>query len=110
MALNLCFILTRSPHEGDTDSLILNTAFQGLGKGDRVTIFLLGDSVWLANKNKSKLEGFIQKGGSVAASGEHLQAHGLSRDDILPSVGIATDTYDQLVDLVMEKCDKVVII
>ena len=110
MSLNLGFILTRSPDESNTDSLVLNTALQALGKGDQVTIFLLGDSVWLANKSKSNVESFTKKGGKVVVSGEHLQAHGLSRDELLSEVEVATDPYDRLVDLVMEKCDKVVII
>lgn len=110
MPLNLGFIITRSPDESSTDSLVLKAASQALRKGDQVTIFLLGDAVWLAVKSKSDIKSFIKKGGKLVVSGEHLKAHGLSTDELLPSVEVASDPYDGLVDLVMEKCDKVVMI
>lgn len=117
MPLKLGFILTRSPYEGDALSIILKAAFQALEKGDATSLFLLGDSIWLARKKASQkdkadseVENFLRLGGRVVASGEHLQASGISIDEILPGVEVASDTYDRLVDLVMENWDKVVIV
>ena len=108
--MNLGFILTRSPDESETDSLLLNVASKSLEKGDRVTIFLLGDSVWLAHRSRNKVENIMGKGARVVVSGEHLQACGMPRDQIAPTAEVAADTYGSLVELVMEKFDKVVMI
>lgn len=110
MSENLGFILTRSPGEGETGSIFLKAASESLGKGDHATLFLLGDAVWLAYKSRPDMESFLKKGGKVVASGEHLKACGLSKDSLFPSVEIASDTYGSLVDLVMEKFDRVVVI
>lgn len=110
MAVNLGFIFTRTPDESQTNSLLLDAALKFLEKGDRVTIFLLGDSVWMANKSRTVVDSFTKKGGKVVVSGEHLRAHGLLREQILPAAEVAADTYDSLVEMVMEKFDKVVMV
>ncbi len=97
--------------------MALNMALQTLREGDRTTLFLLGDSIWLIRKKLahgkgpfSDIESFLSQGGKVVVSGEHLQASGLSQEELLPQAEVAWDTYDRLVDLVMENWDKVVII
>ncbi len=110
MTSNLGFILMRSPHGSDSDSIVLKAGLKALGKGDGATILLIGDSVWLANKLNTQVEKFIRKGGKVMASGEHLKANGLTGEELLSGVEIISDPYDKLVDLVMERFDKVVII
>lgn len=110
MAVNIGFILTRTPDESETNFLLLEAASKYLEKGDQVTIILMGDSVWLANKSRAVVESFTKKGGKLVVSGEHLRACGLSTDQILPVAEVATDTYDSVVELVMEKFDKVVMV
>lgn len=108
--MHLGFILTRSPHASDADSISLKAALAALDKGDSVSIFLLGDSVWLASKPNVVVENFIKRGGKLIASGEHIRANGLSQGRLASGAEIADETYETLVDLVMEKFDRVVII
>lgn len=108
--MKIGFILTRSPTESETDSILEKVALQYLKKGDEVSLFLLGDSVWLVRKSENQMESILKKGGRLLVSKDHLTACGLSVNELLLGVEIIEDAYDALVELVMEKLDKVVII
>jgi len=115
LPVSLGLVLTRSPHEGDAVAAALRTALAALEGGDSVEVFLLGDGVWAAKKGvkgeaAELLEAMLKKGAELTASGEHLKACGLAPEDLLPGTRVAEDPYDTLVDLVMERWDKVMVV
>ena len=88
----------------------------GLGAregGKDVGIFLLSDGVWNCLRGSGivseKLEMLIASGGNVYASGEHADAAGLPRNRAIQGVEFLDDAYDTMVDMIMEKWDKVII-
>lgn len=114
LPISLGIILTKAPYDGENAESALEAATKALEMGDKTGLFLLSDGVWVAKKEQQgaiaqKLGQFIQNGGEVIVSSEHLQAGGLSPEALVEKVGIATEPYDRLVELVMEQWDKVIV-
>lgn len=112
---SLGVVLTRGPYSsgGAEDALELALAAQEAGDG--VALFLISDAVWLARQGQegpllARLRAFQQAGGEVLVSGEHLQAAGLSPQALVEGATVLPDPYDALVDQVMERWDRVVVI
>lgn len=107
-------ILTKGPYGGEDAENALDVALEAQEMGDPVGLFLLSDGVWAAKKGQQgplaqKLGDFLARGGEVTVSGEHLEAAGLTPDRLVPKAIIAPDPYDRLVDLVMDRWEKVVV-
>jgi sulfur relay (sulfurtransferase) DsrF/TusC family protein len=56
-----------------------------------------------------KISRFIQGGGEVLVSEEHLRAGGLPPEELLEQVEVVSEPYDRLVELVMERWDRVIV-
>ena len=86
---------------------------EALKIGNQVEVFLLSDGVWIGKQRdtatEKKLSDLIRDGCKVNASRKHLKACGLNQEKLLDGINITNEPYDKLVDLVMERWDKVVI-
>ena len=111
----LGIILTRAPYSSGGAEDAVELALAAQEAGDRVSLFLISDGVWLAHKGQegpllSRLRSFQEAGGEVVVSGDHLQAAGLSPEALVEGAQVVTDPYDDLVDRVMERWDKVMVV
>ncbi|MDA8186537.1 MAG: DsrE family protein [Dehalococcoidales bacterium] len=112
--IKLGIVLTKTPFGSEDAENALEAGRQALLAGDAASLFLLSDGVWLAKRGKadpleSKLADFIEMGGEVAVSGEHLKAAGLGPDLLVGKVIVAEDGLGSLVDLAMDDWDKAII-
>ena len=91
----------------------VNLGVGALKKGQEVGVFLLSDGVWNGLKNagdvSDKLNQLVKDGGSLHISDEHARAAGLPRDKVIEGAEFIDDIYKDLVNMVMEKWDKVII-
>lgn len=106
-------IITKTPTANEDVENALAMGEEALKVGNQVELFLLSDGVWVGKKGNALAEGrlsdLIKNGCKVKASGKHLKACGLEKKKLVEGVNISDDPYDDLVDLVMERWDKVVI-
>ncbi len=106
-------IITKTPNANEDVENALAMVEEALKVGNQVELFLLSDGVWVGKKGNALAEGrlsdLIKDGCKVKASGKHLKACGLEKNKLVDGVNISDDPYDDLVDLVMERWDKVVI-
>lgn len=113
--VRLGVVLTRGPYSGGEAGAALSLAQEALKRGDGVSLFLLSDGVWLAKGGQdsplpSQLSQLLAGGGEVLVSGEHLQAAGIAQDGLVPGVTVIADPIDGLVERVMERWDRVVVL
>ena len=78
-------------------------------------MFLISDGVWLVKKGQKStvaksFQHLLTSGIDVQVSSDHLDAAGISRDDIVDGVEVTTNIYKDLVLTVMEKWDEVITI
>ena len=109
----LGILLSKSPFESEDANVALRIANEALALGDSVEMFLIGDGVWTAKNDlegsiADKLNKFIEKKGRLMVSGPHLKAGGINREKIDKNVEVFDKPYDELVDLIMTKWDKVI--
>jgi sulfur relay (sulfurtransferase) complex TusBCD TusD component (DsrE family) len=109
------FVITKTPTESQKVLGALKLANKALEERKSVGLFLLSDGVWCAKKNQKNtaikyLINILEKGGSVIASGENLEAAGIDNNDVLKGIQISEKPYGDLVDLIMEKWRRVVTI
>jgi sulfur relay (sulfurtransferase) complex TusBCD TusD component (DsrE family) len=106
-------IITKTPNANEDVENVLTLGEEALKAGNQVELFLLSDGVWVGKKGNAlaeeRLINLINDGCKVKASRRHLKAFGLNKDKLVEGVNTSDDPYDELVDLVMEKWDKVVI-
>ena len=88
----------------------------GLGaqkKGQEVGVFLISDGVWNGLKDagevSDKLSLLVKDGAELYISDMHARANGLPKERVIEGAIFIDKTYKDLVDLVMEKWDKVII-
>lgn len=115
LPVNLGIVLTRSPYNGDGAENALSLALEAQKMGDKASLFLLSDGVWLAKRGQegpllTQLQEFQRYGGEVLASSEHLQAAGLTPERMVEGVTLLPDPVDRLVELVMEHWEKVIVL
>ncbi|MDP6101299.1 MAG: DsrE family protein [Dehalococcoidia bacterium] len=113
--ITLGIILTRGPFSSGGAEDAVELAAAARESGDKVGLFLISDGVWLAHKGQEgplagRLAAFQKAGGEVLVSGEHLVAAGLSQESLVDDVTVLPEPYDELVDLVMERWDKAIIL
>jgi sulfur relay protein TusB/DsrH len=106
-------LLSKSPFESEDALLAFRLAIEALELDDSVDVFLLGDGVWTAKADlsgevESMLNKFIEKNGKLMVSNPHLKAGGISQDRIEKTSEVIDKPYDDLIDLIMTKWDKVV--
>ena len=109
---DLGFVVTKPPLESGLVANILTIAQSALDQGRSVGIFLISDGVWLVKKDqKNHVAGMFERvlgsGAEVIASSEHLEAAGISEDEIIDGVTVTKRVYKDLVTNVMENWDKV---
>jgi sulfur relay (sulfurtransferase) complex TusBCD TusD component (DsrE family) len=119
--IKLGIVLTKAPVGSEDAENAIEAGRQALLAGDSASLFLLGDGVWLAKRGKndvfeskngvleSRLVEFVERGGEVIVSGEHLKAVGLGPDRLIDKVAVAEDGLGSLVDLAMDDWDKAII-
>ena len=109
---NLGFVVTKPPLESGLVANILTIAQSALDQGRSVGIFLISDGVWLVKKDQKNhvAELFVKvlgDGAEIIASAEHLEAAGISEDEVIDGVTVTKRVYKDLVMNVMENWDKV---
>jgi sulfur relay protein TusB/DsrH len=113
--LDIGFVITKAPLESTLPYGFLTIAQHAVDTGKRISIFLLSDGIWLVKKNQKStvfdlLQNLIKQGVSVIVSKDHLEAAGLNDSDIIPGVTVVEKPYAQLVDDVMEKWQRVIVL
>jgi sulfur relay (sulfurtransferase) DsrF/TusC family protein len=109
---NIGFIITKAPLENSSIKKILSAALEAT-KNNKIGFFLISDGVFLIKKNQ-KNETYdifieiISKKVEIIVSKDHLESAGLSSDEILSNLIISDKPYDDLVDFVMEKYERVI--
>ena len=106
-------IIARTPSvHGNAEQAVM-LGLSAINSGKKVGVFLMSDGVWNALKGSGavseKLEEVLGSGGRVCISGEHALAAGLPRERAIAGAEFIEDAYDEMIDLVMEKWDKVII-
>jgi predicted peroxiredoxin len=106
-------IITKTPNANEDVENVLTIGEKALTIGNQVELFLLSDGVWVGKRGNAlteqRIKNLIMDGCKVMASGKHLKACGLTKEKLVEGIRISDDPYDELVDLVMERWNKVVI-
>lgn len=102
------FIITKAPLESSKTIGILRLGQKAIASGKTVGIFLISDGIWVAKNHQQNEAGklipqLLQNGAQIIASQEHLEAAGISPNDIIQGIKISSKPYDDLVEKVMEK-------
>jgi|Deesub1362A_J573_1020465.scaffolds.fasta_scaffold00384_12 sulfur relay protein TusB/DsrH len=109
--MKLGIILVKSPLGSRKVETVLQTASLALKKGNSVDLFLISDGVWLSKIQDKEIKALlreIRNGGNIYVCGASAQARGIT-EETLEGFVLSEDSYGDLVDLVMEKWDKVVV-
>lgn len=109
----LGIVITKSAYGSGEVENALSMGAEALGLGEGVDLFLLGDGVWLVRRGNSGVvselfQRFVGAGGKVYVSEPHLKAGGLNLNEGAGNFELASDPYDVLVDLLMEKWDRAI--
>jgi len=108
------FIITKAPLENSSIKKLLKAALEAT-KNSKIGFFLISDGVFLIKKNQKNetydiFKEIINKKVEIIVSKDHLESAGLSSDEILSNLIISDKPYNDLVDFVMEKYERVVTI
>ena len=109
------FIITKGPAESGLAGGLLKVAKGASADGSTVGIFLISDGVWLAKRGQKNgaHEAFVEllgKGAQVTVSQEHLNGAGIGDGELVDGLEVTKKTYKDLVDHVMERWDRVVVV
>jgi predicted peroxiredoxin len=111
--IKIGIIITKTPNANEDVENSLAVGEEALKMGNQVELFLLSDGVWVGKKGNAltekRLKNLINDGCKITASRRHLKACGLNKEKLVEGIDISDDPYDELVDLVMEKWEKVII-
>ena len=111
--IKIGIIITKTPNTNEDVENVLAIGEEALKAGNQVELFLLSDGVWVGKKGnvltEKRLLNLINNGCKVKASRRHMKACGLNKEKLVEGINISDEPYDELVDLVMEKWEKVVI-
>ena len=108
------FIITALSRTEKDPAALLKTAQAIAKEGRRVTIFLIGDGVYLAmsgqtNQASVALADAIEAGVEVLVGQEHLKASGIKEGNLMTGSKVIDRSYKNLALMVMEKWDRVVV-
>lgn len=109
------FIITKAPLESALTTQFLRLAKNMINSNKTIGVFLISDGVFLAKKNQKNkayelITGILEKHAEVIASKDHLLAAGIEEKELIPWISISEKPYDDLVEFVMEKYRKVVVL
>ena len=110
--IDLGFIITKAPYESTLGSGFLDLARKEIENGKKVGVFLISDGIWFAKKNQKNnvIKFLIEKGAEITVSLDNLEAAGIDNTELIKGLTISDKPYDDLVELVMEKWNKVMTI
>ena len=82
---------------------------------NKIGFFLISDGVFLIKNNQknetsSLFKEIASKKVEIIVSKDHLESAGISPEDICCKVSVSEKPYDDLVDFVMEKYERIVTI
>ncbi|MBA3044831.1 MAG: DsrH/TusB family sulfur relay protein [Candidatus Thermoplasmatota archaeon] len=111
--IDIGLVITKSPFESPLLEASLKMLEDAIAQGHSGDIFLISDGVFLVKSGqKSRIANIFSKllesCDIVIASKDHLMAAGISPEEMLENIEISESPYDDLVDQVMEKWEKVV--
>lgn len=109
------FILTKAPLETSVVKKLLEMSIESLNKNNKIGFFLISDGVFLIKSNQknetsSLFKDISSKKVEIIVSKDHLESAGIPSSDICCKVSISEKPYDDLVDFVMEKYERIVTI
>jgi sulfur relay protein TusB/DsrH len=109
------FVITKAPMEYSVIKKLLTAMLEGVNNNEKIGLFLVSDGVFLIKKYQKNeisniLKKILTKNIEIMVSKEHLEAAGISEDEIFDKCSISEKPYDDLVDFVMEKYERVVTI
>lgn len=109
------FIITKAPLENSYISKLLESALNAINKNKKIGFFLISDGVYLIKKNQKNIpfnliKKIIAQKTEIIVSIDHLNAAGISKDELLNEIKITEKTYDELVEFIMEKYERVITI
>ena len=109
------FILTKAPLESSAIKRILELSLDSLKKNKKIGFFLISDGIFLIKRNQKNetytlFKEIISNNVEIIVSKDHLESAGISPDQICCESYISDKPYDDLVDFVMEKYEKVITI
>ena len=109
--MRFLFVLYKSPSNLSGFESFVEIALLARSKGDEVGIYLLGDGVVLSRK-KSKASGILKdaiaSGCEIYVRGEDLAARGISATELVDNAIVPSDFFDQMLDDIMERSDRVI--
>ena len=109
------FILTKAPLESSVIKRVLEIALDALNMGKKIGFFLLSDGIFLIKKNQKNevytlFKEILSKNVEIIVSRDHLESAGILTNQICCESYISDKPYDDLVDFVMEKYERVITI
>ena len=109
------FILTKAPLESSVIKKLLGLALDALNKNKKIGFFLLSDGIFLIKKNQKNevyllFKEILSKNAEIIVSRDHIESAGIMHDQICCELSISDKPYDDLIDFVMEKYEKVITI
>lgn len=109
------FLVTAFSTSTKDPAQILRTAVAKRKEGAAVTIYLVGDGVYLARKGQgnatsSILEEAVSAGARLIVSDDHWKASGMPAGSLLEGAELVERSCKDLVERVMEEWDKVVVV
>ena len=109
------FVITKTPLDSGRVMSALAQAEAALAQGRRVGLFLISDGVWLARRGQDNscaaaFQRVVAGGAAVTVSPEHLSGAGITPAELLDGMNVAGNTYRSLVECVMEKWRKIVVV
>ena len=107
-------IITKAPLENSFINKLLK-GMLGVVNNTKIGLFLISDGVLLIKKNQKNdvsniLKKILESNVEIIVSKDHLEAAGISQDEIFNECSISEKPYDDLVDFVMEKYERVITI
>ena len=111
--IDIGFVITKAPLESSLVTGITALANHALDKGKTIGLLLISDGVWLGKrnqKNNTTIAKLIEKGAEITISNDHLKASGIQHDELLKGVEVTDKPYNELVERVMERWNRVITI
>lgn len=112
---DLGIIITKAPLESGSVEGALELARETVEQGRSVGLFLISDGVWLVKKKQDNkvarsFHELLNLGVQVIVSKDHLEAAGITEDDVMEGVMRSSKIYKDLVIHVMERWNRVMTI
>ena len=104
---NILYLTSKSIYVCAAQRTLIDIIEHQVKKGHKVSVLLIQDSTLAARKNsKNIIIEAASKGISIYAQKEDLDARGILDENLDPNIKAVT--YDQSIELIMEKNEKVI--